>query len=71
MFCKTLDYLPPAWVHLLEVKACLYDGLADYYTGQEQLSEVQEGACNAAAASWSGKAGLSALESNLILSFFF
>ena len=48
-------YLPPQWLHMTKVKALYYEGLSDYFTAKEQLTEVIPGTRNETTASWSGR----------------
>lgn len=47
-------YLPPQWLYLTKIKALYYEGMSDYFTAKEQLTEVVPGTRNQDTASWSG-----------------
>eukprot|EP00730_Choanoeca_flexa_P002344 TRINITY_DN11014_c0_g1_i4.p1 TRINITY_DN11014_c0_g1~~TRINITY_DN11014_c0_g1_i4.p1 ORF type:complete len:924 (+),score=181.28 TRINITY_DN11014_c0_g1_i4:175-2946(+) len=49
-------YLPPQWLHLVQAKAWLYEGLSDFYTAEEQLQDVVPGTLNQDSASWAALA---------------
>ncbi|EDQ91032.1 uncharacterized protein MONBRDRAFT_31693 [Monosiga brevicollis MX1] len=51
-------YLPPSWQVLCQIKAVMYEALADFWTGLEQLSDAQAAANSTSAAQWSGVARL-------------
>lgn len=50
----TLDYVAPQWRHLVCSKARLYEAVADYFTGVEQLADVRRESRNVRAATFSG-----------------